>query len=412
MPEPARVIGYQHAFSALCDRRLVQSMYGECDVLLERVLLTLHGEAHTARRAIEWKLFRRDFARYYESKVYPRTLSQALSPYLQQGHLDLPEFGFRVNINLSADIAGIDRTRGSQEETDALVRLTRKFSEGATLFHSTRDRDTVREEVSAALSEFDEAFLTPSKLRRELILKQIESGAAIEDDMPRDILSVLLANRDKQDLDDNMILREVAFFMQAGAHSSANALTHSFHEITQWCQAHPDDAERIKVDDAFLQQCLHESLRLHPASPVAWRKASEAFTLPDGTPVEADDNVLIDLMSANVEPAIFGEDAARFNPHRVVGDRIPPFGLTFGIGIHTCFGRDIAGGLGQGKDASQAPHYGTLTNLLKSLLRHHARQDPNEPPVPDAATERPNWGQYRLLIGSALSSQEAPRDRT
>ena len=72
-----------------------------------------------------------------------------------------------------------------------------------------------------------------------------------------------------------------------------------------------------------------------------------------------------------------------------MADRIPPFGLTFGIGIHTCFGRDIAGGLGQGKDPSQAPHYGTLTNLLKSLLQHHARQDPGNPPVPDAATERP-----------------------
>ena len=135
MVAPARVIGYQDAFSALCDRRLVQSMYGECDVLLERVLLTLHGEAHTGHRAIEWKLFRRDFARYYESEVYPNTLSRTLAPYLQQGHLDLPEFGFRVNINLSADIAGIDRTQASPEETDTLVRLTRKFSEGATLFH-------------------------------------------------------------------------------------------------------------------------------------------------------------------------------------------------------------------------------------------------------------------------------------
>ena len=175
MAGPARVIGYQNAFSALCDRRLVQSMYGECDVLLERVLLTLHGEAHTGRRAIEWKLFRRDFARYYESEVYPLTLSRTLTPYLQKGHLDLPEFGFRVNINLSADIAGIDRTQGSEEETDTLVRLTRKFSEGATLFHSTRDKDTVREEVTAALAEFDQTFLTPSKRRRELILKEIEA---------------------------------------------------------------------------------------------------------------------------------------------------------------------------------------------------------------------------------------------
>ena len=119
----AKVTGYQHAHAALCDRRLVQSMYGECDVLMERVLLTLHGEPHTCRRAIEWKLFRRDFARYYEREVYPVTLAQTLGPYLDQGRLDLPEFGFRVNINLSADIAGIDRPEGSKSEADALVAL-------------------------------------------------------------------------------------------------------------------------------------------------------------------------------------------------------------------------------------------------------------------------------------------------
>ena len=102
MSESARVCGYEHAHQALCDRRLVQSMYGECNILMERVLLTLHGEAHTCRRAIEWKLFRRDFARFYESEVYPATLQQTLEPFLHRGHLDLPEFGFRVNINLSS----------------------------------------------------------------------------------------------------------------------------------------------------------------------------------------------------------------------------------------------------------------------------------------------------------------------
>ena len=121
MNAPARVSGYQNAHQALCDRRLVQSMYSECNVLMERVLLTLHGAAHTCRRAIEWKLFRRDFARYYEREVYPATLKRTLAPYLTRGHLDLPEFGFRVNINLSADIAGIDRPEGSDAETDALV---------------------------------------------------------------------------------------------------------------------------------------------------------------------------------------------------------------------------------------------------------------------------------------------------
>ena len=373
-------------------------MYSECDVLMERVLLTLHGEAHTCRRAIEWKLFRRDFARYYEREVYPATLTCTLAPYLARGQLDLPEFGFRVNINLSADIAGIDRSEGSESETDALVALTRKFSEGATLFHSTRDKNTVREEVASALAQFNEQYLRPSRSRREALLQQLGEGSLAEDDVPRDILTVLLSNRADQDLDDDMILREVAFFMQAGSHSSANALTHSFHEISQWCRHHPEDRDRLMADDHFLQRCVHESLRLHPASPVAWRTANEAFSLPDGTDVAVGDSVVIDLMSANLEAALFGEDAEQFNPHRRVAERIPPFGLSFGIGIHTCFGRDIAGGLGDAKAEGEAPHLGTLTNLLKNLMQHDARPDPANPPVADANTERPNWGSYPLLI--------------
>ena len=400
MTEATRIGGYHSAHEALCDHRLIQSMYNECDVLMDRVLLTLHGEAHAHRRAIEWRLFRRDFARYYEREVYPATLAQTLAPYLASGRMDLPEFGFRVNINLSSDVAGIDRTEGSESETSALVAYTRKFSEGATLFHSTRDKNVVRGEVANALQGFKEQFFEPSKIRRESLLRRIAAGELAEESAPRDILTVLLANRDEQDLNDDMILREVAFFMQAGSHSSANALTHCFHEITQWCLTHPEDRARLATDDAFLQRCVHESLRLHPASNVAWRTASEPLTLADGTDIPAGGTVIIDLMSANLEPELFGEDAASFNPHREVAHRIPPFGLTFGIGIHTCFGRDIAGGLGQTKDVAQAPHIGTLSNLLKSLLANHARPDPEAPPVADTATERPNWGSYPLLVGA------------
>ena len=400
MTEATRIGGYHSAHEALCDHRLIQSMYNECDVLMDRVLLTLHGEAHAHRRAIEWQLFRRDFARYYEREVYPATLAQTLAPYLASGRMDLPEFGFRVNINLSSDIAGIDRAEGSESETSALVAYARKFSEGATLFHSTRDKDVVREEVANALQAFKEQFFEPSKVRRESLLRHIAAGEMAEESAPRDILTVLLANRDEQDLDDDMILREVAFFMQAGSHSSANALTHCFHEIIQWCLTHPEDRVRLATDDAFLQRCVHESLRLHPASATAWRTASEPVTLAGGTDIPAGGTVIIDLMSANLEPELFGEDAASFNPHRKIAHRIPPFGLTFGIGIHTCFGRDIAGGLGQPRDAAQALHIGTLSNLLKSLLANHARPDPDAPPVADTATERRNWGSYPLLIGA------------
>jgi cytochrome P450 len=401
MSDPATVCGYAEAFETLCDRRLVQSMYNECDELMERVLLTLHGEQHTRRRAIELKLFRRDFTRYYEREVYPGVLEHSIAPYLERGRMDLPEFGFRVNINLSARIAGIDRDLASvtEDETQLLIKVVRKFSEGATLFHSTRDKDEVRREVAEALAVFEERFLRPSWERREQVLAAIASGRAAPEEAPRDILTVLLQYQAEQDLDDAMIRREVAFFMQAATHSSANAVVHAFHEITQWCATHPEDRVRIAEDPVFLQRCVHESLRLHPASPVAWRVADCPFQLASGDTVAAGDSVLIDLQHSNQDKARFGEDAQHFNPHRSVSDRTPPYALTFGVGVHTCFGRDLAGGALPTEDTDPATHhYGTLTSLLRSLFAHDARPDPDNPPQRDAGTERANWARYPILL--------------
>ena len=41
----------------------------------------------------------------------------------------------------------------------------------------------------------------------------------------------------------------------------------------QWKEKHPEDKFKLSNDMFFLQKCVFETLRLHPASPVAWRKA-------------------------------------------------------------------------------------------------------------------------------------------
>ena len=47
--------------------------------------------------------------------------------------------------------------------------------------------------------------------------------------------------------------------------------------------------------------------------------------------------MVIDLMSANLEAPLFGEDAGVFNPHRTVAARAAALGLGFD-GIRTCLG--------------------------------------------------------------------------
>jgi cytochrome P450 len=403
MTGPAIVDRYETAFEALCDRRLRQSMYSECDVLMRDVLLTLHGQMHTARRAMELKLFRRNFIHYYEREVYPGIVEETLAPFLAAGRVDLPEFGFLVNINLSASIAGIDREH-SPAETEALLALVRKFSEGATLFHSTRDKAEVVEEVAEAMATFDERFFQRSLVRREALIAQHASGVLAEEELPRDVLTVLLLNREAQGLDLPTIRREVAFFMQAASHSTANSMVHAYHEITTWCREHPEDAERLPQDVLFLQRCVHESLRLHPASPVAWRTATCPFALPTGEEVAEDDSVVVNLAEANKDPGVFGADADRYNPHRAVAERKPPYALTFGVGVHTCFGRELAGGsLPTPETVADEHPIGTVTNLLKTLLEQGATPDPDNPPVPDPDTQRANWKHYPVVFPGAAS---------
>ena len=389
---------YEAAFAALCDRRLRQSMYSECDVLMRDVLLTLHGQTHTARRAMELQLFRRNFIHYYEREVYPGIVDETLAPYLAAGHADLPDFGFRVNINLSASIAGIDREH-SPEETEVLLALVRKFSEGATLFHSTRNKAEVVEEVGAAMDVFDERFFQPSLARREALLAEQAAGNLTEEELPRDVLTVLLVNREEQGLDLATIRREVAFFMQAASHSTANSTVHAFHEVSSWAREHPEDAARLPGDVLFLQRCVHESLRLHPASPVAWRSVTCPMSLPDGESVDEGDSVVVKLAEANQDRELYGDDADRYNPHREVSGRKPPYALTFGVGVHTCFGRELAGGSLPTADTQPDTHpIGTVTNLLKTLLENGAVADPDNPPVPDPDTERANWKHYPVLF--------------
>ncbi|MFT4824495.1 MAG: cytochrome P450 [Halioglobus sp.] len=399
MKNVSRVERYTHAFDAMCDRNLVQSMYSECSVLMDSVLLVLHGDEHTLRRSNELKLFRKDFVRYYLKEVYPRTLELTLEPFLLHGRMELFDFSHRVNINLSADFAGVDRPGNRAEDTQRLMLLVRKFSEGATLFHSTRDKAEVCAEVEQALEQFDQEFFQPSKARREHALQQFERGELSEDQLPRDILTVLLQNRDALSMDDALMRREIGFFLQAGFHSTGNSTVHAFHEIYNWLQEHPEEKPRILEDRLFMQRCVHESMRLHPASPVAWRTAVCPMSLANGVDVEDQGAVVIDLQTANIDTDIFGEDAALYNPHRAIAGRYPPYGLTFGIGLHTCFGRDLAGGaVANANTDPETHHYGIVTNLIQSLFDAGARPDPANPPSMDSNTERKNWASYPVLL--------------
>ncbi|MBL8671620.1 MAG: cytochrome P450 [Alphaproteobacteria bacterium] len=398
--ESIAVSRYEDASLALRNENLAQSLYDEGAVIMQDVLLTLHGDQHRARRTLEFRVFRRDFFRWYETEVFPRTLAETMAPYEAAGRADLIDLGYRVTMNLTADFAGIDRPARTPQETAQLLKLVMTFSEGATLVHSTRDKDAVRAEVRAALAEFDAAFLKGSIDKRKALLARFAKSEIAEDALPRDVLTVLLRNEDKLELPPEILRREMAFYLQAGSHSTANSTTHALHELLAWCEKRPQDRARLESDPLFLQRCVHESFRLHPASPVAWRRPVCPVSLAGGHRAGTEDRVVVDLHQANRDPAIFGADADVFNPHRVLPPNVPPFGLTFGTGVHSCLGRDLDGGVLPRADADPATHQlGIVPLFVRTLLAKGARLDPKEPPVRAQHTARPNWGRYPILLG-------------
>ncbi|NJN50719.1 MAG: hypothetical protein HC809_01965 [Gammaproteobacteria bacterium] len=73
----------------------------------------------------------------------------------------------------------------------------------------------------------------------------------------------------------------------------------------------------------------------------------------------------------------------------------------FGIGIHTCLGRDLDGGVLPKSNTDAADHqYGLVTLILRRLFEAGARPDPDAPPHPDTTTQRANWGRYPVVFGS------------
>ena len=396
------ISAYPDAQDALRNGDLAQALYEQGGVVMDDTLISLHGAEHHKRRVTEFAVFGRGFFRYYEKEVFPPTLERTLAPYLEAGRADLVEFGYRVTMNLTADFAGIDRPRQDVDETERLLRLVKCFSEGATLVHSTRDHEEVRAEVRDALEEFDEAFLTPSRERRLAIVEAVEKGEMDESELPRDVITILLKNREKLALPDEVFRREVAFYLQAGAHSTANSTTHAMHEILTWCDANPGERARLESDITFLQRCVHESLRLHPASPVAWRRAVCPASLKSHGDIDEGDQVVIDLSAANRDPEVFGDDADVFNPNRKIAPPIWPFGLTFGYGAHACMGRDLDGGVVPRDGAPvEKRQSGIVALLVNELLQHGAARDPDSPPIADTNTERSNWAVYPVVFDGA-----------
>lgn len=378
---------------------LRQALYDAGEVIMGDVIINLHADEHRQRRRLENRLFRRDTFFEFEREYFPGVIEATVAPYIADGRAELVSFGHQLMMNLAALAAGVDRPLGTPEETFHLYDYLNTFIQGATLAHYTGDKEAKAAEVLAQLEKFDDEFLTPGITRRRALLEQLEAGEVDEDALPKDVLMVLLRNEDKIALSHESIRREIAFYLLAGAHTSATAFTRCMHNCFKWLEANPDQADRLRNDRPFVQRATHETIRLQGSSPVSQRWALADIELSSGITIAEGDRVTIDLLTANRSKEVYGPDAEEFNPDRELADGAPPWGLSFGQGMHACIGQDLAAGLVLDPSGSEADHlFGLVPVGVQTMFDHGCRPDPDNPPEMDDSTTRPYFGTYPVIF--------------
>ena len=386
---------YADARDAFRSRDLRQSLYDAGDRLMHGVIVNLHGDEHLARRRLENRLFRRDTFAWYERERIPHIIDAVLREPMAAGHGDLLALARRTMMTLSMDVAGVDLPPGA-DEFERIYGLMDDLARASTVAHAVGDTQAIIDAGDLALDAFDREFFEPSLQRRRALVEQFERSEIDEPDLPRDVLTTLLRNHDRLELADATVLREVAYFPWVGSHSTSHQLVHAMHHMFEWMANDPSSRTTLEHDDITRQRFVHESMRLHPASPVALRIADDDVTLRSGRVLPRGEPITISVHDANRDPIVFPGHADRFDPYREVGDGVAPWGLSFGHGTHACLGQELASGL-EPDEALDHQHnhlLGSVAVMAGVMLRAGARPDPHDPARLDATTTRIVWERY------------------
>lgn len=372
------------------------------------VVSVSHGAVHRARRRIENTQFRPDVLRLYERDLFPNVLNDLLDVLIDGECADLFAVGEHLSVVLAALRAGIDVDASALGQLRDLVHYVDVFSQGSAILDA-KDPEAVRRMVVDAYDSFERDWVRPSLDRRAELIEQQRQGNIGEDDLPHDILTVLLRHRDDPKLelaDGGRVVREVATYLQGGTHTSAQTLVNALDLIFGTGPSATALIDRSARDLAFSQRIVHETLRLRPTTPRIRRRAV-ADTLVAGRSNPIDSLVVLDAEVANRDPRLFGADPERFDPDRTVDPSVARWGLSFGAGAHQCPGRSVAGGFpaplhGEPEDDHI---FGLVALEVREICRRGPRPDAERLPERDTRTERhTRWAHYWVTFGGSATA--------
>lgn len=352
---------------------------GEIQVheFLDGSTMFANGDSHRDRRKQLNRLVREESLRVIRDDVVLPAADRVMQRLLRksgdgQYRMDIVQFCEQVFINFTAKLIGLIDV-DSEERAATLSSLTGPIvgGGGAAWFE---DRAAAIKRGLAAKEQYIEEFYRPSKRWYEDMMARVQAGEIADDQVPDSLMKLIVRGAHPRWLEDDTAIIESTTLFGASVGTSTQSIVHTVDLLNDWFTQHPEDYDR-RSDHEFLLSALQETLRLRaPFAPYTTRYSRETHVLSDGTTVSEGQELHLEFVVANRDPAIFGDDANEFNPRRNnPANGLPRYGVAFGVGEHQCFGlRVVVGADGNG---------GAHLSLLQKLMAAGARPDPTDPPV-------------------------------
>jgi cytochrome P450 len=360
----------------------------ERTIFLEDTLIMSEGRRHQELKQLFAPLMSRQAMAYYELHLVEPVIQEALAEmHANRGpdglvRTDAVPIIKAALTRISARVTGVDGV-DTPERTDRFRDLVLVLSTATTGSFSTRPVEVVIQEGRDAMDELVRDYLQSSLDRRVGLVRRHRAGEIALEELPRDMLTAMALQDDLSRPDDTdkipYVWRQCGLFLTGSIKTTSHSLPHVFVHLDEWLKEHPEDRERLG-DPEFLHRVAAESFRLHQTSPARFRAAVRDVTLSTGRKVAAGEMVAIHAPPANVQTEVFGEDARYFNPRRKVPDGMQPWGMTFGLGSHSCLGRNLVTGIMNKGDEKHGTH-GTAVRVMLALYGLGAELDPDNPPV-------------------------------
>lgn len=378
------IIDLDLAREVLANNAFVQALYEDEQNLMDDVLLNLHGDSYRERREVVDRFFQSAKVDNYVEDSLPAILTDAYAAFDFNATADLVELSRFISVSIAADLVGIELDRSNLDQVSRLAWLTKRFVDIATLVHSNRHETEIRQEVDVAFEEFYENFYSPSLAKLDPRKQQVSENLILR----------YLRYQPRLKLSDDTMLREMVFLLHSSFGPLHVLLTNAVHESLMWIEAGENRLSALRTDKKLVAACVRETARLHPISPVAWRRSTDSIRLSNGLRMEPGDFAVIDLSSTNNDSDAFGDKTHTFNPVRHLRAKTCQSGLTFGYGLHQC----PASRLVVGKKNLEIDAIGPA--ILHWLFNKGITQDKNTHAKPDGRTQRAQWRNYPIRFKS------------